>query len=207
MCAAAMPIPVKNSPRSHPRFATLLGSLALKMTNNTDFPDCTVTGQMLQTTADLFVDACAKARNGGTLAVAHRNKVRKDAEGLVDQLVLYVRLDVRARAGDVATATHMILGTGLSIQKDTPVVKAPLTATYGLASGQVVLSAKAVAKTAMFYFEYSLDGVNWVAAADEFQTRTLLTGLEAAKVYSFRFRAKTRKGMTDYSQVVTLLVH
>jgi hypothetical protein len=162
---------------------------------------------MLESMADEFADACAKARNGGTLAVAYRNKVRKDAEQLVDQLVLYVRINVRARAGDAATATSMILGTGLSIQKETPVVKAPLTATYGRASGEVQLSARAVAKTAMYYFEYSLDGVNWVAVEEVLQTRTLVTGLQAARTYSFRFRAKTRKGMTDYSQVVTLLVH
>ena len=207
MSAAAMPTPVKNSPRSHPRFATFLASLALKMTNNPDFPTPTVTGPALKTMADTFAAANAKARNGGTDAVAHRNKLRKDAEELVDELVLYVRINVRARAGDAATATSMILGTGLSIQKETPVVKAPLTAKYGLASGQVELSARAVAKVAMYYFEYSLDGVHWVAVEEVLQTRTLVTGLEAARTYAFRFRAKTRKGMTDYSQVVTLLVH
>jgi hypothetical protein len=207
MSVTAMPTPIKNSPRSHPRFATLLASLALKMTNNADFPDCTVTGPMLQAMADTFADACAKARNGGPLAIAYRNKLRGDAEGMLDSLVLYVRLNIRGRTGDPATATSMILGTGLSIQKETLVLKAPLTAKYGPSTGQVELSAKAVAKTAMYYFEYSLDGITWVAVEEVLQTRTQVTGLEAARTYSFRFRAKTRKGMTDYSQVVTLLVH
>ena len=39
------------------------------------------------------------------------------------------------------------------------------------------------------------------------KSRTELSGLTPGSVYSFRFRAFTRAGQQDYSQVVSLLVH
>jgi hypothetical protein len=35
---------------------------------------------------------------------------------------------------------------------------------------------------------------------------TTVAGLTPGQVYSFRFRAQTRKGLGDYSQVVSLMV-
>jgi hypothetical protein len=74
-------------------------------------------------------------------------------------------------------------------------------------SGKVVLAAKAVAPVATYYWEYSDDQSTWTAIPETMQTRTELSGLMSARVYYFRFRALTRAGRGDYSQVVSLLVH
>ncbi len=39
------------------------------------------------------------------------------------------------------------------------------------------------------------------------KARLVLSGLTPGQLYYFRFRAQTRKGPVDYSQIVSLMVH
>jgi len=55
-------------------------------------------------------------------------------------------------------------------------------------------------------WEYSLDQSTWTPVPNSMQCRTKVSGLTSACVYYFRFRAPTRRGLRDYSQVVSLLV-
>ena len=43
--------------------------------------------------------------------------------------------------------------------------------------------------------------------AQTMKTKLVVTGLTPGQTYYFRFRAHTRKGDIDYSQVVSLMVH
>ncbi|HZF56206.1 MAG TPA: fibronectin type III domain-containing protein, partial [Polyangiaceae bacterium] len=70
-----------------------------------------------------------------------------------------------------------------------------------------MLAAKSVAPRAIYYWEHSLDQETWTSLPQTMLTRTEVSGLQAACIYSFRFRAFTRAGWQDYSQVVSLLVH
>ena len=73
-------------------------------------------------------------------------------------------------------------------------------------SGRVQLYATAVARSATYYWEFSGDQVNWSTVPETMQASTEISGLTVGKVYYFRFRALTRKGKQDYSQVVSLMV-
>jgi hypothetical protein len=48
--------------------------------------------------------------------------------------------------------------------------------------------------------------VSWTRAPETLQASTTIEGLPWAKVSYFRFRALTRNGKKDYSQIVSLLV-
>jgi hypothetical protein len=71
----------------------------------------------------------------------------------------------------------------------------------------VMLVAKAVAPTTIYYWEYSLDQSTWTPGPETVRARVEIQGLTSASLYYFRFRARTRTGWRDYSQVVSLLVH
>ena len=203
----AFPIAVKNSPRSNHKFVTYLYHLVECLTGNASYVTPIPSVATLKAAADGLVTANAKAKGGGTIAVWDRNSQRDDAEQLVDQLVTYVRVTVRAQAGDPASAIAMILSAGLSVRKHTRRPKAALAAKYGAVSSEVRLVALAIAQTAIYFWEYSLDQTTWTSVPQTLKARVTLTGLTPAKVYYFRFRAQTRKGMGDYSAVASLLVH
>jgi len=59
----------------------------------------------------------------------------------------------------------------------------------------------------VYHWEHSLDQETWTPLPGTMLARTEVSGLESAKTYFFRFRAFTRAGWQDYSQVVSLLVH
>ena len=63
-----------------------------------------------------------------------------------------------------------------------------------------------MAPKAVYHWEHSMDQETWTHLPETMLTRTEVSGLESAKTYSFRFRAFTRAGWQDYSQVVSLLV-
>jgi hypothetical protein len=203
----AFPRAVKKSPPSHHHFVTFLYRIVQCLTGNASFLDPTPAVTELEDAADGLAEANAKARNGGSVAVADRNARRDDAEKLVDQLVNYVQVTVRAQASDPASAAAMILSSGLSVRKRTRPQKAVLAAKYGQVSGEVLLVARAVAKPAIYLWEYSLNQTEWISVPQTIKADTIITGLTRAQTYFFRFRAQTRKGLCDYSQVISLLVH
>jgi hypothetical protein len=73
-------------------------------------------------------------------------------------------------------------------------------------SGKVLLAAKAVAPGAVYVWEYSVDQSKWTALPEIMRSRTELSGLTPACTYYFRFRALTRAGWQNYSNVVSLIV-
>lgn len=207
MSTESFPIAVKNSPRSHHLFVIYLYNFVECLTGNPTYPTPTPSVATLKSVADALVTANAKAKNGGSIAVADRNAKRVEAELLVDQLVTYVRVNVRVQAADPAAATAMILSSGLAIRKQTKPSKPPLAARYGPFSGEVLLVARSLDKSAVYQWEYSLDQATWTSVPQTLKASTKVAGLTPGQVYAFRFRAQTRKGMGDYSQVVTLLAH
>ena len=203
----AFPIAVKNSPRSNHTFVTYLYKLVECLTGNASYASPTPSVATLKAAGDGLATANAKAKNGGQIAVSDRGSKRVDADKLVDQLVAYVRVTVRAQEGDPASAAAMILSSGLSVRKHTKPQKAALAARYGAVSSEIVLVALAVARTGVYFWEYSLDQVTWTSVPQTLKARVTIKGLTPAKVYYFRFRAQTRKGMGDYSPIASILAH
>jgi hypothetical protein len=138
--------------------------------------------------------------------VADRNDKRKVLEGDLDHLLDYVQLVIQTQALDPAAATTLILSAGLSIRKVNVPSKRSFAAKHGRVSGEVLLVALAVARTALYYWEVSIDQASWVSLPGTIQARTTVTGLTPGQLYFFRFRAHGRKGLGDYSDAVTCRV-
>ena len=204
--AESYPKVVKNSPPSHHKFVTYLYKIVDCMTDNESFTTPTPSVAAIKAVADGLATANAKAKSGGQIAVSDRNAKREEAERLVDQLVTYVQVTVRAQAGSPAAAAAAIVSAGLSVRKFTKPSKAPLTAKHGRVSSEVVLVAAAIAKAGMYFWEYSLDQKTWTSAGQTMAAHTTIVGLTPGQLVSFRFRAQGRKGIGEYAQAVTLMV-
>ena len=136
---------------------------------------------------------------------------QRDADYLALLLLLHHELDyvnsVAEQQSSPAEAEAVITGSGFSVRKGFKRNKDALAATYGLASGAVELDARAVAPGASYYWQWSVDMKNWVSVPETRKASTTITGLTPATMVYFRFRALPRKGMTDWAQDVSLLVH
>lgn len=205
MSTEVMPIAVKKCPRPHDAFVTYVLHVASCLEGNAIFASASPTPAELKAAAGKMADANAKAKNGGAAPVADRKAKRKDIEVMLDELVVYVRSTVRANAADAAAAAAMILSAGLSIRKPRTTSKAPLAAKHGGVSGDVLVSARSVSKTAIYIWEYSLDQQSWTSLPQTMTAKTRVSGLTPGQTYYFRFRAQTRKGLGDYSDVVKLI--
>ena len=152
------------------------------------------------------LDVSQAAMPGNKAATAQR-----DADYLALLLLLHHELDyvnsVAEQQTSPADAEAVITGSGFSVRKGYTRNKDTLAAKYGLASGDVKLDARAVAPGASYYWQWSTDMKSWVSLPETKKASTTVTGLTPATTYYFRFRALTRKGMTDWSQTVSLLVH
>jgi hypothetical protein len=205
MSTGGFPIVVKKSPRPHHLFAVFVFHIADCLDGNTSFPNPSPSVATLKSKADAFAQANAKARAGGPGVVADRNAKREDLEADIDHLVDYVQGAVRAQTADPATAIAMILSAGLAVRKRGTAPKAPLAASRGSVSGEIVLVARAAGKMVVYSWEYSADEKTWIAAPQTMSARTTIAGLVPGQVYAFRFRARTPKGLGDYSDVVKLM--
>jgi hypothetical protein len=158
------------------------------------------------TAACAALDVSQAAMPGNKAATAQR-----DADWLALLLLLHHELDyVNSEAEQQTTpaeAEAVITGSGFSVRKGYTRNKDTLAAKYGLASGDVKLDAKAVSPDASYYWQWSTDMKNWASLPETKKASTTITGLTPATTYYFRFRALTRKGMTDWSQFISLLVH
>jgi hypothetical protein len=152
------------------------------------------------------LDTSQAAMPGNNAATAQR-----DADYLALLLLLHHELDyvnsVAEQQTSPADAAAVITGSGFSVRKGFTRNKDALAATYGLTSGTVELDARAVTADASYYWQWSTDMKSWVSVPETKKASTTITGLTPATMYYFRFRALTRKGMTDWSQDVSLLVH
>jgi hypothetical protein len=204
--ATTMPTPVKKCPRPHAEMVTYLLRLAGCLEGNAYFPNPSPTVARIRGSADALAHASAAAAHGDPAAVSDRKAKRRDAEALVDELLGYVKVTVRAQTADPDVAAVMILSAGFSLRKSRRNTKPQLAARHGAVSTEVLLVARAVARTAVYFWEYSLDQVTWTALPSTLQARTTVGGLVPGQVHYFRFRAQTRKGMGDPSDAVRLMV-
>jgi hypothetical protein len=84
--------------------------------------------------------------------------------------------------------------------------KAVLAVKDGLVSGSVVLVALAVARTATYFWEVSMDQAQWTVRRT-MQATVTIESLTPGLTYYFRFRSLTpRGGESDYSQPVSHIV-
>ena len=174
-----------------------------KMTNNPNFvsPGTVVTA--LSAAAGAFQAALASMSTSKDVADARTAAKQAVVDKLI-QVQAYINGVVATLPPDLATAA--VESTGLPTKKRSTRTKPALQVKYGDLAGSVAVIALAVAKSAVYYFEYSTDQKTWLACPTVMKCTTSLSGLTVGTTYYFRVHAQTRKGLTDLSTVVSFVV-
>jgi hypothetical protein len=206
MFANRGPIAVMKRPRTPRGFLLYARRVLLGMKDNPSFPDPWLSLDAFEADLTALAEAEAKAQDRSPTAIADRNakglKVCQDIEHLRD----YVQSVVET-TGNAAEAIAMILGAGLDVRQDGNGPKPELAVKRGDVAGELLVIARAVAGAGVYYWEMSADLETWSALPDTRAASTQVSGLTVGHTYHFRFRALARKGKTDYSQVVSFMVH
>lgn len=177
-------------------------TVILKMTGNSWFTSPKPTLAEVDAALTAFADA--------ETSMGIRKKVRGDRAkkkialiALLNHLADYVRSICEANPDSAAAIAE---SAGMRLKRLTPRVKLPFNVTQGSVSGTVICDAKAAGMPATYYFAFSLDQKTWTSVPDAMTSKITIAGLTPGQTYYFRFRTLTRKGLSDFSQVVSLLV-
>ena len=122
---------------------------------------------------------------------------------LLGQLRDYVRTIAES---DPENALSIIESAGMSLKKLVLRVKALISVVEGPTSGTVVCEAKAPGGHANYFWFYSLDQKSWTSVPEAMKSKITISGLTPGQTYYFRHYIMTRKGNSDMSQIVSLMV-
>lgn len=203
--AITYPLAVLRIPAGHGETVSYARCVIKGMTNNSLINPTPAEVAVLETETDAYDKAIVAARDGSKAARAKRKAARVKVVTTLKHLLHFVRVAAEARPTP-AEAAELIISVGMSIKKVTKRNKAPLRAGHGDISGTVVLDALRVAAVAMYYWQFSLDQESWTSIPQGMKARVVVSGLTPGRVYYFRFQAQTRKGLGDFSQIVSLMV-
>lgn len=199
------PVAVVAFPAQNKALITFAKAVYEALTGNPTFPNPDPSLATFETNINALDEAETKAATRAKGAAAARNAQRKQVINDLHHLCDYVQSVVET-IPNAAAATAAIESAFMTVKKVAQRSTPELSAKNTDVPGQVTLAAKAVAPVATYYWEHSPDQVSWSAAPETMKASTEITGLPWAKVHYFRFRALTRTGKGDYSQVVSLLV-
>lgn len=192
-------------PTHVPDIVKLAQAIVAAMAGNASVPNptpslATVSSQI--TALDAAETAVTQTRAKGT--VQARNVAKGALVTSLHQLKAYVQQVCDANAEQ---ASAIVASVGLATRKPAERTKVGFTVKAGPVSGSAVLVAKAVAHRASYDWEWSSDGgKTWTSVPSTLKARTTITGLPVATTCSFRFRALTKAGESDWSQAVTFVV-
>ena len=179
-------------------YSALLNNPAFQSPN----PPLDVFAEDIAALEDAETKAASRAKGTASLRDVKKNKVREDLLHLRD----YVQSVAEASPSPAAGAA-VIESAFMTVRKARKRAFPDLSAKNADVSGKVLLTARAAAPRAVYYWEYSLDQSTWTRLPETMVARTEVVGLTSAQTYSFRFRAMTRAGWKENSPVVSLLVH
>jgi hypothetical protein len=203
MATTKRPLAVLNLPRNVPGVIHFARFVWTRMTDNAALPSPTVP-------LDTF-DADIDGLETSEAAVLQRTKGNKEAR---DANYATVVQDLRHLCSyvqyvadvDPGNAEAIIESAGFYVKRIGSRSKGDLAATQGVVSGEAHVVAKAPARRAAYDWQYSIDGKTWLDAPSTLGGTTDIRGLTPGLRYAFRYRALTKAGVGDWSQVVWLLV-
>ena len=203
--ALSGPVAVLILPQSAKELLTFGKAVHDAMVDNPRFPSPNPPLDVFKASLNALDDAETKAAARTKGAVMERNAAAKHVSNNLNHLCDYVQ-SVAEKIPIPEAAAAVITSAFMSIKKAPQRVTSALTVKNTGISGQVVLAAKPVAPVSTYYWEHSPDQETWTSVPETLKASTRVDGLPWAKVTYFRFRALTRAGKGEYSQVVSLLV-
>jgi hypothetical protein len=150
-------------------------------------------------TAELAVSTRARG------AVETRNGERATLVTLLHGLKGYVQHV--ADSGDRAEAEAVITGASMGVSKSRARVPRRFDVRPGKLSGEVDILGKVAGPRAAYEWQASSDGgKTWQLLRVTMQAKTTMSGLTPGSIWCFRFRAVTKAGEGDWSNVVSVVV-
>jgi hypothetical protein len=174
------------------------------MSGNPLFPNPSPTLAVLQQAiADLqTAQTAALARTKGAVITRDEKKVALVA--LLQQMKGYVQTIADA---NVENGASIIASAGFAVRKAPTRAPRVFAAKPGKISGTAALVAGSAARRSAYEWEYSTDGgKTWVVTPSTLQAKSTIVGLTPGSTVVFRYRAVTKTGEGDWSQVVSLII-
>ena len=173
------------------------------MINNVFFPNPVPPLAEVTSCFTTLADCEKLVRTSGPGMVKQRDIARKKAKLAFRKLKQHIQDVIE---NNPEQAEFIVASLGLSVRKPRAAGKAPVDVRLSETPGTVILDAKAVAKFAQYCWQMSTDQQNWTDLPACFKARTKVEGLSVAVVYSFRLRTATRKGVSEWSPVISITV-
>lgn len=189
------------------QIATLILDYRLVVTmveGNAAFPNPTPPLAQLSAHLDALAACEELARKGGKGMAQQRDSALRVVRSDMRLLQAYVQSIADSSAAD---AEAIITSAGMRTVKKVGRSKPPLYAKRGKASGRVIVEAKALPSPVQYCWQMSEDQNTWTDLAPTFHSSTSVEGLTPVKVYSFRFRANTKHGLSEWSSPVSVIAH
>ena len=200
------PLATLSLPKLNKPLLTFARAVHSALLNNPAFPSPSPTLDVFAADIDEFEDAetkvASRTKGAASLRDAKKKKVREDLFHLRD----YVQ-SVAEASPNAAAAAAVIESAFMTVRKAPRRTIPDRSAKNADVSGKVLLTARAAAPRAVYYWEVSLDQSTWTRLPETMVARAEVVGLTSAQTYSFRVRAMTRAGWKEYSPVVSLIVH
>ncbi len=197
-------IAVGKFPTSVPALLKFAQAFASALTDNANFPDSAAIVAAINTgyTTLNTTETAVKARTQGTVAVRDVAKANLLTSLHAGKSYVQSKADANLPQGQA-----IIESSSLAVRKTTIRQKAVFAAKAGAVSGSVDLTAKVVARRSSYEWDWSADGgKTWTTLPSTLQAKTTVPNLPVGTNASFRFRAVTKAGEGDWSQIVTLLI-
>jgi hypothetical protein len=191
------------APTSSPALIAFAQTVVEGMTGNPHFP--APNPPLAGITGAIAALVAAQSRAATKVKGAAQDRDQKHAElaKLLHQEKDYVQ---QVADGDPPNAPTIILSARYALRKHPVKTKANFAVTHGEVSGSAKLVAKAAAQRASYEWQYSTDGKTWTTVPATLTAKTTIENLTPGTLYSFRFRAVTKAGEGNWSDVVTLVM-
>lgn len=152
-------------------------------------------------------DALARAQTEADTRAKGKTELRDEAlDHLYKRLDAYEAAVLQIAELDLETAASTVAIMGLQVRRPSSRRKPPIRIEPGV-SGTLKVWVKAAAKVASYEWEWSANGGKaWNRAPTTNRADTTLPDLPLGVYVLIRYRATTRKGATDWSQPVEVLV-
>ncbi len=195
------PRAVVDPPKANLKLVAFVELIETKLANNLNFPNL----------GTVLTDLTA-ARTGFAAALSNKNTLKDVGAACTaaKQVVIDKLGQAKSYVNGVAAqaspdqAMAIIESSGFRSRKVVIRVKLPLAVKYG-GTGAVILVALAPARNAIYYFQVSSDEKTWTACPNVMKCKTTLSALTVGTTYYFRVQTQTRKGLSDWSSVVSFV--
>jgi len=194
----------KKIPRADHALYLYSAAIVTKFGNNVNYqsPGAVITN--LATANANFWTAIqeAKTQKDTGNAVAQARQAVIDAIGHV---VDYANTVVEKLPADAGRT--VLQSGGLEPKKVTARNLPDLAVKYGGLMGAVLLVARSMGKGSAYAFAFSTDQKSWTPCPTSLKVKTTVSGLTVGTTYYFRVQATTKKGLQDWSTIVSFVVH